>query len=62
MRTDRLIRKLREPGHKETGKRFLNKVAENPSGTFFYSLVGNEDYSASSPMTFNSRDRKKNSY
>jgi len=28
MRTDRLIRKLREPGHKETGKRFLNKVAE----------------------------------
>ncbi|KAI3799000.1 hypothetical protein L1987_34288 [Smallanthus sonchifolius] len=28
MRTDHLIRKLREPGHKETGKRFLSKVAE----------------------------------
>jgi hypothetical protein len=28
MITDHLIRKLREPGHKETGKRFLSKVAE----------------------------------
>ncbi|KAI3675963.1 hypothetical protein L1987_85559 [Smallanthus sonchifolius] len=34
MRYDHLIEKLREPGHKETGKRFLSKVANYSSRVF----------------------------